>query len=147
MTLSLNIGDLLIFIAVVGYAVYSVLLQKRPAIHPLSLLSVTFIMGTCMLFPFYCWEHLAWQPMPLNRITFFAVGYVAIFPSIIAYFCFNRGVELIGANRAGLFIHLMPVFGSLLAMIFLGETFRLFHGIGIALILTGIGLATKTAQR
>jgi len=144
LTLSLNIGDLMIFIAVVGYAVYSVLLQKRPAIHPLSLLSVTFVMGTCMLFPFYCVEHFAWQPMPLNRITLFAVGYVAIFPSIIAYSCFNRGVELIGANRAGLFIHLMPVFGSLLAMIFLGETFKLFHGVGIALILIGIWLATKT---
>ncbi len=72
-----------------------------------------------------------------------AIGYVAIFPSIIAYLCFNRGVELVGANRAGLFIHLMPVFGSLMAILFLGEAFRWYHAAGIPLIAAGIFLATR----
>jgi drug/metabolite transporter (DMT)-like permease len=81
--------------------------------------------------------------MPFNRNAVLSIAYVAIFPSVLAYFCFNRGVELIGANKAGLFIHLMPVFGSIMAVLFLGERFRLFHALGIFLILTGIGLATR----
>ncbi len=62
----------------------------------------------------------------------------------MAYLCFNRGVELIGANRAGLFLHLMPVFGSVLAVLLLGERFQLFHAAGISLILTGIFLASRS---
>lgn len=142
---ALNLGDLLILIAVLCYAVYSVFLRKRPALHPLSFLAVTFTVGVLFLLPFYLWEHLFRQPMPLTRTTLLAVGYVAIFPSILAYLCYNRGVELLGASRAGLFIHLMPVFGSLMAIAFLGETFRWFQALGIVLILTGIVLATRYA--
>ncbi len=115
----------------------------RPSVRPLSFTPATFVIGTVLLFPFYIWEQVFLQAMPLNRITVLAVGYVAIFPSIFAYLCFNRGVELLGANRAGLFLHLMPVFGSLMAMLFLGEQFRWFHAAGIMLILSGIVLATK----
>jgi drug/metabolite transporter (DMT)-like permease len=142
-SLSLNLGDLLIFIAVLCYACYSVLLRKKPLIHPLSFLWVTFIIGSLFLLPFYGWETMAGRPIPLNRSTLLAVGYVAVFPSIVSYFCFNRGVELISANRAGLFLHLMPVFGSIMAMVFLGESFRWFHGAGISLIASGIVLATR----
>ncbi len=140
---ALNIGDLLIIIAVLSYAVYSALLRKRPPLHPLSFLAVTFTLGALILLPFYAWEHLFRQAMPVTRLTLLAVGYVAIFPSIVAYLCYNRGVELLGANRAGLFIHLMPVFGSLMAIVFLGETFRWFHALGIVLIITGIVLTTR----
>ena len=65
-----------------------------------------------------------------------------MFPSFIAYLFFNRGIELIGATRAGQSWHLMPVFGSILAVVFLGETFHLYHAIGIALIAAGILLAS-----
>ncbi|MFA5516756.1 MAG: DMT family transporter [Desulfuromonadales bacterium] len=75
--------------------------------------------------------------------TLGAIAYVAVFPSIVSYLCFNRGVALVGANRAGLFIHLMPVFGSLMAILFLGESFHAFHAFGIALIALGILLATR----
>lgn len=143
LTLSLNPGDIVILIAITCYALYSVLLRQRPSMHPLSFLLTTFVIGTVLLFPFYIWEQVFLQAMPLNRITVLAVGYVAIFPSIFAYLCFNRGVELLGANRAGLFLHLMPVFGSLMAMLFLGEHFKSFHAAGIFLILSGIVLATK----
>jgi drug/metabolite transporter (DMT)-like permease len=139
---ALNVGDLLIIIAVLSYAVYSVLLRKRPALHPLSFLAVTFTLGALILLPLYFWEHLFRQVMPVTRLTLLAVGYVAIFPSIVAYLCYNRGVELLGANWAGLFIHLMPVFGSLMAIVFLGETFRWFHGLGFVLIITGIVFTT-----
>lgn len=146
LSLSLNWGDLLIFIAVVGYAAYSALLRVRPALHPLSFLAVTFILGDLILAPFYVWENLAGRAMQFNQITLLAVAYVAVFPSILAYLCFNRGVELAGANVAGLFFHLMPLFGSIMAILFLGERFRPFHALGMALILGGILLATRPAR-
>ena len=145
--LSFNLGDLLILIAVLCYATYSASLRKRPPLHPLSFLAATFITGAILLFPLYLWEHIARQTMPFNHLTVISVGYVAIFPSILAYFCFNRGVELLGANQAGLSIHLMPVFGSILAIIFLDERFKTFHAVGIVLILSGIVLATQMLSR
>jgi len=75
-----------------------------------------------------------------------AVGYVAIFPSIVSYLCFNRGVELVGANRAGMFIHLLPVFGSVMAIVFLGEALQWYHAGGIVLIASGIFMATRRGR-
>lgn len=141
--LSLNLGDLLIFMAVAGYAAYSALLRRRPPLHPLSLIAATFIAGAVVLLPFYLWEHASGRTVSLDGVTLLTIAYVAVFPSILAYLCFNRGVELAGANRAGLFIHLMPVFGSIMAILFLGERFQWFHGFGILLILLGIALATR----
>jgi drug/metabolite transporter (DMT)-like permease len=141
--LSINRGDLLIFIAVVCYAGYSVLLRKRPAIHPLSFVAVTFSIGSLLLLPLYLAETLAGRPVQFNATTLLAISYVAIFPSIVSYLCFNRGVELAGANRAGLFLHLMPVFGSIMAIAWLGESFEWFHAAGIALIILGILMATR----
>lgn len=146
-SLSLNRGDLLIFIAVVGYAAYSILLRRRPALHPLSFIAITFILGALMLLPLYLWESWAIQPVMLDRVSLLTIGYVMIFPSILAYLCYNRGVELVGASRAGLFVHLMPVFGSLLAIVFLGESLRWYHGLGIVLILAGILLANRSRPR
>lgn len=144
LALSLNGGDLLVLVAVASYAAYSVFLRQRPALHPLTFLAVTFVAGTLMLVPFYLWEVLAGRVMHFDSpTTWLSVAYVAVFPSILAYLCYNRGVDLVGATRAGLFLHLMPVFGSLMAIAFLGEQFRLFHAPGIALILGGIALATR----
>jgi drug/metabolite transporter (DMT)-like permease len=141
--LAFNRGDLLVFAAVVLWAIYSVLLHKRPALHPLSFLTLTIIISVVLLAPLYAWEHLSGRVMHLDRPTVLAVGYVAIFPSVLAYMFYNRGVDLIGANRAGTFIHLMPLFGSIMAILFLGETFHLYHAIGIALILGGLMLAAR----
>jgi drug/metabolite transporter (DMT)-like permease len=128
---------------VVLWAVYSVLLRKRPALHPLSFLTLTIIISVILLAPLYAWEHLSGRVMRFDWTTVLAVGYVAIFPSVLAYMFYNRGVDLIGANRAGTFIHLMPLFGSIMAILFLGESFRIYHAIGIALILGGIALAVR----
>jgi drug/metabolite transporter (DMT)-like permease len=89
------------------------------------------------------------MPMGTDTNSLLTIAYVAVFPSILAYICFNRGVELIGANRAGLFIHLAPAFGAVLAVTLLGERLQIYHGIGFALILGGILLATRNpaAQR
>jgi len=141
-TLAFNSGDVLVFIALICYAAYTALLRLRPRVHPLSFLLVIFTVGFALLFPLYVWEGLAGRPMRLTPVTLGAVAYVALFPAIVAYLCFNRGVELLGANRAGHFFHLQPAFGVILAMLFLGERFQPYHAAGITLIAAGILLAT-----
>ncbi|MBN2706375.1 MAG: DMT family transporter [Deltaproteobacteria bacterium] len=141
LTLSLNRGDILIFIAAIGYALYSVMLRRRPrGLHPISFIAFTFVTGTLMLVPLFLWETLTVKALTFNPATMMTIIYVAIFPSIVSYFCYNRGIELIGANLGGLFIHLMPVFGTTMAILFLGERFLWFHGVGIIMIVAGIGL-------
>lgn len=140
--LRLNAGDVWMLVAVGVYAAYTTLLRRKPAVHGLSFIVATFAVGAVELLPFYVWETLTQRAVEPTMTTFLAVGYVALFPSIVAYLCFNRVVELVGANSAGLAIHLVPVFGSVLAVLFLGEQPHLHHGVGIALIAIGILLAT-----
>lgn len=137
-----NVGDILILVAVVLYAIYSALLRRRPAIHWISFLAATFLIGDVMLLPVFAWEISTGYVLRFDWLTVAACVYVAIFPSLVAYAFFNRGVELIGANRAGPFFHLMPLFGALMAVLFLGERFQWFHGLGMAAILSGVALAT-----
>lgn len=144
--LSFNPGDLLVLLAVINYAAYTALLRKRPAIHPLSFLVVTFVVGTLMLLPFYLLESLMVRPIEWNGVSLLSVGYVSIFPSVISFLCYNRGVELIGANRAGLFLYLMPVFGGTMAVLLLGESIRWFHWAGVVLIATGIVTTLRAGQ-
>jgi drug/metabolite transporter (DMT)-like permease len=84
--------------------------------------------------------------MEVTPFTLAAVGYIGIFPSVVAYFCLTRGVELIGANRSGVFLHMIPLFGALLAIGLLGEPLQVFHVIGFALILCGVALANRKAD-
>ena len=142
-SLALNRGDVMILIAAIGYSFYSTMLRQRPDIHPLSFIGFTFIAGTMMILPIYLWENFTVKTLSLNGPTFLTIAYVVIFPSIVSYFCYNRGIELIGANRAGLFIHLSPVFGTIMAILFLGERFFWFHGIGIIMIISGIILTLQ----
>jgi drug/metabolite transporter (DMT)-like permease len=141
--IELNVGDAWVLAAVAAYAAYTALLRLRPAVHPTSFLAATFLLGSMMILPFAIWEELAGNVLRATTPTFLAIGYVAVFPSVLAYFCYNRGVDLIGANRAGQFMHLMPVFGSVLAILLLGEEFRLFHAGGALLIFAGIVLAMR----
>lgn len=145
-SLSLNRGDVLIFIAVVGYALYSVMLRRRPTLHPMSFIVFTFVTGTLMLLPLYIWETITVKAITFNGSTLLTIAYVSIFPSIVSYLCFNRGVELIGANRAGLFAHLLPVFGTIMAVLFLGESLFWFHGVGIVMIFVGIILTLRHTE-
>jgi drug/metabolite transporter (DMT)-like permease len=142
---SLGAGDVWVLVAVICYALYSTLLRKRPPVHPLSFLAASFALGAALLLPGYVWEHLAGAPTRPSAGAVLAIGYLALFPSCLAYMFYNRGVELIGANRAGQFFHLMPVFGTLLAVMLLGEPFELHQAVGILLIASGIGLASLGA--
>jgi drug/metabolite transporter (DMT)-like permease len=138
-----NIGDVMILVALVFYALYTALVRVRPAMHPLSFLAATIGASAVMVVPLVGWELATGHAPVLEARTFAAFAYVAIFPSVLAYFCLNRGIELIGANRAAPFIHLMPVFGSVLAILFLGERPQLFHAAGYALVLGGVALAAR----
>jgi drug/metabolite transporter (DMT)-like permease len=138
-----NKGDLIFMVAMTIFALYSVLTLKRPAIHGLSFAAFTFGASTIFLIPLLVWELLARPVMAVNAQNLLTLFYVSVFPSIVAYLCFNRGVQLIGANRAAPFFHVVPVFGSVMAIAFLGEQPKLFHLLGFALVLTGVYIASR----
>ena len=140
--LSINRGDFWVLAALVIYGVYAAMFRVRPAMHPLSFLVATMGIGSVMILPFYIWETLDGGRIQGGPSAWFALLYVAVFPSFIAYLFFNRGIELIGAARAGQSWHLMPIFGSVLAVLFLGEKFHLYHAIAMVLIALGIVLAS-----
>ncbi|WP_159819022.1 DMT family transporter [Colwellia sp. 20A7] len=144
LSLSFNVGDLYVLTGVLCWAIYSLLLRWRPAeLDGFTFFGVTVLIGSLILLPFsavefYFAEHIVWG----SKSTY-AVLYMAIFPSILAYIFWNKGVADIGAVKAGLFIHLMPLFGLLLSSIFLNEQIHTFHLIGILFIFSGIYLAIK----
>jgi drug/metabolite transporter (DMT)-like permease len=140
--LTLNRGDVWILVAMVIYGVYAAMFRRRPAAHPMSFLVATMGIGSMMILPFYIWEFMQGGHIEGSATAWLGLAYIAVFPSFIAYLFFNRGIELIGAARAGQSWHLMPVFGSILAVLFLGETFYAYHAVGIALIAAGIVLAS-----
>lgn len=140
--LDIHPGDGLVLVGVVLYAAYSLLLRRKPAVHPLSLLWTTVACAVLLLAPAYGWELAHGRTFDLTPRALAGLAYVAVFPSFLAYLFFNRGVELLGPGRAGHFMHLMPVFGSVLAVVLLGEAFHGFHAVGVALIGAGIVLAS-----
>lgn len=145
--MSLNIGDVMVIVAMASYAVYSTLLRKRPAIAPISFVTITMGFGAAMLIPLTIAEHMSGRRLaPLGLADYGAILYVAIFPSILSYLCFNRGVALIGANRAGPFFHLIPLFGVILAFLVLGERPAFYHLIGAALIIGGVAIAGRRPE-
>jgi drug/metabolite transporter (DMT)-like permease len=140
--LRFNPGDVWVLIAIVINGPYYSLLRRRPPVHHLSFLVAAMGIGSCMMLPFMLAEYASGARIHGGAPAYLAMAYIAVFPSLIAYLFFNRSVELIGATLAGQSMHLMPLFGSILAVLFLGETFRAYHAIGIALIATGILLAS-----
>lgn len=141
--LKLNIGDLWVLAATVAWAIYTVFFHKKPKIHATSFLTFGVVIGLIFLTPFYIWEAIYVEAVPLVPTTYWSVAYLAVFSSVIAYLGYNRVVELLGANRAGTTSYLIPIFGVALAIPLLGETFHMFHAIGIALLLVGTYLASR----
>jgi len=143
--LRLNGGDLIVMAGMVFWAIYTVLLRMRPRELPgLALLACCGTVGILYLAPLCAAELLFMGgKVDLTPASAAAMLYVGTFPSFIGYVFWNRAVSEVGPNVAGIFIHLMPAFGSLLAWIFLGERFELFHFAGIALILAGVWLTAK----
>lgn len=145
--LELRAGDLWILLAMPAWGVYSVLLRHRPPeLGGVALLFVTALAAVLLLAPAYAidlWLHPPQRPTPAAAG---GVLYVALFASIASYLCWNRGVAVVGASAAGFTLHLLPVFGTLLAIAFLDEAFRAFHAAGIAIILAGVVMATRATR-
>jgi drug/metabolite transporter (DMT)-like permease len=146
-SIEFNAGDIIFTVALVIFGFYSALSLKRPRINGLSFAAFTFGCGAASLIPLFIWEAVSRPLMRLDTPNLLMLFYVAVFPSTLAYICFNRGVQLIGANRAAPFFHLIPVLGSAMAMVFLGERPQLFHVIGFALVLTGVFVASRKPAR
>ena len=140
--LQLNHGDVWVLAALIIYAFYCVTLRKRPAVHPFSFLVAAMGIGSCMMLPFMLWEFAAGARIHGGPTSWLAIAYTAVLPSFVAYLFFNRGIELIGSGAAGQSMHLMPLFGSILAVLFLHEQFQIYHAAGIAMIASGIVLAS-----
>jgi drug/metabolite transporter (DMT)-like permease len=139
-------GDLWVIGSVISGAFFAVLLHMRPAIHPVSLVITTFVIGLVLLFPLYVWELGYSQPIKIDAAVVSSILYVATAPSIISFFCWNRGIELVGPNRAGLFLYLTPVFVSLMAWFFLDEVLHWFHYAGMILIFAGMLLFHRRSE-
>ena len=146
LNIQFNRGDVCFVAALVTYGFYAAYLRKRPALHPLSFLAVGMGWGSAFLIPGVAWEIASGRTMVFDGESMASFAFICIFPSLIGYMFLNRGIELIGANRAAPFIHLVPVFGSAMAIVLLGERFEVFHAVGYALVFVGITVATKRSS-
>jgi drug/metabolite transporter (DMT)-like permease len=144
--LEVSRGDLIILLNMAIFAVYAACLRLRPQVHWLSFMFMLAVISTVATFPFFVWESLAGFTFQPTLRTAIAVAYVSIFPSVLAFAAWNRGVEVIGANRAGPFLHLIPIFTAALGYLLLGEALAAYHVVGFALILTGVWLASVNPQ-
>ena len=135
-------GDLWMLGAVVSWCLYSVLLKKIDSkTSQLANLEVMIIIGVIFIIPFYIIESFNTTYLPSTGLDLAIISYVAVFASIVAFFSWNKGVSIIGPNRASLFLHLIPVFSAIWAISFLNEKFAFFHVIGVLFILSGIILS------
>jgi drug/metabolite transporter (DMT)-like permease len=144
--LEFHAGDAWILLAMPAWGIYSVLLKRRPPeLGGLGLLFVISAAGLALLLPAFALQALHAPPHWPTPGEAAGVLYVGLAASVGAFICWNRGVATVGANAAGFTLHLLPAFGTVLAMVFLGEAFRVFHAAGIATILAGVVLATRAA--
>jgi drug/metabolite transporter (DMT)-like permease len=145
-TLAPNVGDLIMLIALFIWGFYAVLLRFRPAdLSPLGYVFVTGVIGTLIATPFFLIDRAVSATPDLSWQALAAIGYFALFSSLAATLCYNNAIDRVGPVHASLFIHLVPLFGSLLAIAFLGERPGWQHLIGMALILSGILQARRAA--
>jgi drug/metabolite transporter (DMT)-like permease len=139
-----NHGDVWLLVAMTIWAVYTLMLRWRPTeLTAIGFLAAMLLLSLPLLLPFYLWELAVRGGFHLTTPTVLALAYYATLPSIAAYLFWNRGVAQVGPNRAGLFTHLMPVFGAILSVLFLGESLYAYHFVGAALIFGGIWLTTR----
>jgi drug/metabolite transporter (DMT)-like permease len=145
--LEFHSGDALILLAMPVWGLYSVLLKRRPPeLDGIAFLFVISLAGVALLLPAFAIEAHYAPPRWPGAEGVAAALYVGLAASVGAFICWNRGVAIVGANAAGFTIHLLPAFGTLMAVVFLGESFRLYHALGIAAILAGVVIATQPAR-
>jgi len=148
LALDFSVGDLLVLTAAFFWSLYTAFYHRRPhEIPPVDYLVIISLLGILMLLPFYLHELVTVGGFPLNKINITAILYVALFASVIAFIAWNHGVVQIGANKAGLFIHFMPVFSAILAIIFLHEKLYMYHFVGVVFVSLGIILSSRSGIR
>ena len=138
-----NSGDLLIIVSMITWSIYTAFLRKRPPISWQSFNIATYAVAAAANLPLALIEYKTGQSMAVNTATAGTIIYVAIFPSLLAYVFYNRGVELVGPTRTGLYMFLIPMFGAGLASLFLGERLHLYHAVGFALIIGGVLIGNR----
>lgn len=141
--LKLNFGDLLMLLAVLVYAAYTVGLRYKPDVHWKSMMAATAAGGLAVALPLALYEIVTGAVQWPDAYGWSIVAYTAILPSLFAQILFVRGVEIIGSNRAGLFINMVPIFGMLLSITLVGEPLHLYHVISLVLVLGGIVIAER----
>ena len=142
--LNFNKGDLSMVVAMFSWAIYSALLKsKKYQISQMSLLEVVIICGLVFLIPIYIIEMKMGNPIILGKPFYLILAYVVIFPGLAAFFFWIKGISIIGANRAGIFLHLMPIMGAIMAMLIFDEKFMFYHIWGALFIIAGITLSNK----
>ncbi len=142
--LDFNKGDLTMVIAMFSWALYSALLKKKKyEISQITLLEVVIITGLIFLIPIYLIEMSMGNLIKLEKPFYLTLMYVVLFPGLASFFFWIKGIALIGANRAGVFLHLMPIFGAIMAMIIFKEKFMFYHFLGAMFIVAGITLSNK----
>jgi drug/metabolite transporter (DMT)-like permease len=145
LTLQFNLGDIIILFNMMIWAVYSACLRLRPKLHWTSFMFVLAFLGFAGALPFAVQEFVQGYRFQPTATTFLTMAYVSIFPSLIAFLSWNRGVEMIGASRAGVMLHLVAIYATILAGIFLGERLAAYHILAFALILAGVAMAARKA--
>ena len=142
--LDFNRGDLIMIIAMLSWATYSALLKKKKyELSQISLLQVVISFGVIFLIPLYFIDMNMGNSIKLEKPFFLTLTYVVLFPGLASFFFWIKGVALIGANRSGVFLHLMPIFGAVMAMVIFNEKFMFYHLLGAAFILMGIILSNR----
>ena len=145
--LEFNKGDLSMVIGMLSWAIYSALLRKKT--HPISqlaLLEMIIICGFIFLVPIYFIEMSIGNKIVLGLPFVLTLSYVVLFPGIFAFLFWIKGIDIIGANRSGVFLHLMTIFGALMAILILGEKFMFYHFLGAIFIIAGITLSNKSKK-
>ena len=142
--LNFNKGDISMVIAMLAWAIFSSLLKKKKyEISQISLLQVVIIFGLMFLLPIYLIELYLGNTIKLNKPFYLTLTYVVFFPGILSFLFWIKGISIIGANKSGIFLHLMPIIGTILAMIIFNEQFMYYHLIGAIFIIAGISLSNK----
>jgi len=136
------IGDIWVLIGALSFAGYSILIKRKPPdIRTRSFLLITFFLGTLFLLPFYLWERRSGQPIIWTPAVLMVLAYVGVLASLIAFFTWNKAIELLGPSRTAILYYLTPLFSSLAAALFLGETIAISQALSLGLIVAGILIA------
>tara|TARA_B100000686_G_scaffold344211_1_gene426414 strand:- start:183 stop:1082 length:900 start_codon:yes stop_codon:yes gene_type:complete len=144
LNLSFNKGDLWMVVAMFSWAMYSALLKKKKfELSQISLLQTIISSGLILLFPAYLIEMSLGYRVNINLPFILTLSYVVLFPGLASFIFWIKGIAIIGSNRSGIFLHLMPIFSTLLAIVIFKEKFMIFHLIGATFIIIGIILSSR----